>query len=136
MLIWTQTATSTLPETYCERSYRRNNVEELDTLDMTGIQKRPGICKKGHVQTKASVQQSKSDIDVRELSTASEERSVCYLCSGPQECHGAQSCAGETQSHSPSATVPQEHLSPEPDPEALFYPVRDIMLPKIRTSDF
>lgn len=81
-LIWTQAAASLFTETYCERGHGRNNMEELDILDMTGIQKRSGVCKKGHVQRKESVKQSKSHFDVRELSTASKEKSVHDLCSG------------------------------------------------------
>lgn len=127
MLIWTQAATTPLPETYCERSHGRNNVEELDILDMTEIQKRSGICKKGHVQRKGSVKQSKSHFDVRELSTASVEKSVCDLCSGVPLC--SQLCWGDTEpqscSHSASGA-----LAPEPDPEGLLYHVREIIFPK------
>lgn len=53
-----------------------------------------------------------------------QKRSHCVtFAQGPQEHHGAHSCAGETQSHSLAVTVPQEHLPPELDPEGLLYPV-------------
>lgn len=60
-----------------------------------------------------------------------QKRSPCVtFAQGPQECHGAHSCAGEIQSHSPAVTVPQEHLLPELGPKGLLYPVREIIFPE------
>lgn len=96
---------------------------------MTGIQKRSVICTKEHVREK----QVYSKVRVMVMSESCpmhQERSQCVtFAQGPQECHGAHSCAGETESqfysHSASGTP-----TPETDPEGLLCPVREIIFPK------
>lgn len=61
------------------------------------------------------------------------QKSVCDLCSGATGVSWcSQLCWGDTepQSHSHSASGA---LAPEPDPESLLYPVREIIFPKTST---